>query len=326
MTGTANECWVATEGAAGMENQCLGLAERLSLPVRTFRIALRPFWKMIAPVSFGSALGHLDPKSPQLAPPWPRILIGCGRQSIPVVLAVKKLSNGETLAVQCQDPRVSLSKFDLVIPPVHDGLSGPNVFSIVGSPNRITPSRLAAARQEFASLFAPLAAPRIAVLVGGRSRTHGVFGPADAARLAGQLVALAPRHGIMVSTSRRTDPAVAATLREALPARGTYFWDGNGLNPYLGMLAWADSFIVTADSVNMICEAAGTGRPVHVAAVTGSSAKADRFQQSLRERGIIRPFSGKLEQWDYAPLEETARAAQRIKSLLDDRKRATDIR
>jgi hypothetical protein len=34
----ADETWVVTEGIAGMENQCLGLAERLPLPVRTFRI------------------------------------------------------------------------------------------------------------------------------------------------------------------------------------------------------------------------------------------------------------------------------------------------
>jgi len=40
--GLADEIWVVTEGAAGMENQCLGLAERLSMPIRSLRIALRP--------------------------------------------------------------------------------------------------------------------------------------------------------------------------------------------------------------------------------------------------------------------------------------------
>src|SRR5205085_3827729 len=46
------ETWVVTEGAAGMENQCLGLAERLPLPVRTFRIRLRNPWRWLAPYAF----------------------------------------------------------------------------------------------------------------------------------------------------------------------------------------------------------------------------------------------------------------------------------
>jgi hypothetical protein len=83
------------------------------------------------------------------------------------------------------------------------------------------------------------------------------------------------------------------------------------------MLAWADAFLVTGDSVNMICEAAGTGKPVHVLPLPGGRERSRIFHELLRERGITRPFSGTIESWTYPPLDETARAAAYLKQLLD---------
>lgn len=321
----ADETWVVTEGIAGMENQCLGLAERLPLPVRTFRVALRPLWRMLAPHSVGSPFLHVTQASDRLQPPWPRLLIGCGRQGIPFSRAIRRASGGRTLTVQCQDPRINGANFDLVIPPEHDGLAGPTVFPIIGSPNRITPDRLAASRADFASLFEPLAAARVAVLLGGSSRTHGTLDPQAADRLGTMLRTLARNQGLMVSTSRRTPPSSAEIIKKHLRATNAFVWDGTGANPYLGMLAWADAFVVTADSVNMICEAATTGKPLHVFTLAGGHTRAKRFQQSLSERGITRTFTGKIEQWNYTPLDETGRAAARIKTLLDARKSGPDM-
>ena len=326
ISSVCDETWVVTEGAAGMENQCLGLAERLTSPVRTFRITLKEPWRLLAPQSFGNAFDHLDRNSDRPAPPWPALVIGCGRQSVPISRAVRRASSGATVTVQCQDPRIDPKAFDLVIPPEHDELSGPNVFPIVGSPNRITAGRLTEAKAQFADRFGPLRAPRIAVLVGGSSRTHGTVDPKAATRLAHMLFGLASSHGIMVSTSRRTPALSAAVLKNSLETSGAVVWDGSGPNPYLGMLAWAEAFVVTADSVNMTCEAAATGRPVHVFPLENGRRKAKFFQQSMTNRGITRPFTGTIEQWSYPALNEAERAAERIKSLLDARESATDMR
>jgi hypothetical protein len=281
---------------------------------------------MLAPHSFGSPFAHVTRSSARLEPPWPRLLIGCGRQSIPFSRAVRHASGGVTVTAQCQDPRVDPAKFDLVVPPEHDGLTGPTVFPIIGSPNRITPQRLAAARAEFASLFEPLQSPRVAVLVGGSSRTHGTLDSTAAERLGAMLRQVAGDHGLMVSTSRRTPRASAAIIKRHLHGTNALVWDGTTANPYLGMLAWADAFVVTADSVNMICEAATTGKPVHVFPLLRGRSKAQLFQQSLTLRGISRPFRGQIEQWNYAPLDETDRAAARIEALLDGRKSAPDMK
>ena len=321
MSGAAgpltNECWIVTDGVIGLENQALGLAERLPLAPRTFHVSFRQPWQFLAPHSIGHAFAHLTQESDRFEPPWPRLLIGCGRHSIPVSRAVKRASGGHTLTVHCEHPHAPVRWFDAVIAPMHDRLTGSNVFSILGSPNRITPERLAEERADFAPLFSSLRAPRIAVLIGGDSKTHGTLSKLGNDTIAADLLSLSPHHGLMISTSRRTSAALKEGLKHALAGTDAYMWDGSGANPYFGMLAWADGFLVTGDSVNMICEAASTGKPVHVLALPGGRERSRIFHALLRERGITRPFTGRIEEWSYPPLDETARAAGYVKQLLD---------
>jgi hypothetical protein len=102
-------------------------------------------------------------------------------------------------------------------------------------------------------------------------------------------------------------------LQKRLAGQNVFVWDGKGDNPYFAMLGTADAIIVTADSVSMISEAASTGKPVHIIELEGGSAKFARFHQAMRNAGITRPFNGTLENWDYAPLDDTARAAAEIR-------------
>lgn len=320
-----NACWTVTNGTAGMENQALGLAERLGFPIVAKRIRLNWPWNKLAPFSLGAPFSRLAAGSDLIAPPWPRIAIGVGRESIPLMRAIKAASGGGTLLVQCQDPRVPLTQFDLVIPPEHDGVSGPNVFPILGSPNRITAQKLAAMRTRFADRFQLLRAPRLAVLIGGKSKAYR-FNSVAVENLTQALVELSKTMGLMITASRRTGEENVARITSALEGRGAYIWNGEGENPYLGVLGWADAFLVTADSVNMACDAAVTGKPVHIFPLPGGSAKFDRFHQSLMTRGISRPFKGRIAQWDYVPLDETGRAAKRIAELLDVCANATDMK
>lgn len=321
----AAECWAVTDGTPGMENQALGLAERLGLPVSVKRVRLGWPWGFFASYLPVEPFGRATPDSDRLAPPWPVVAIGCGRQSIPFMAAIKKASGGRTLTVQCQHPRVNPARFDLVVPPEHDGLTGPNVLPLLGSPNRISPASLSQARAHFAGRFENLRSPRIAVLIGGANKAYR-FGAAEAEALAGTLRDLSASCGLMVTASRRTGEENVAIIRKALEGRGAYLWNGDGENPYPGLLAWADAFLVTADSVNMACEAAATGKPVHIFSLPGGSAKFRQFHTALANRGITRPFTGKIEHWTYEPLDETGRAAAAIRKLLDVSVAASDIR
>lgn len=121
----------------------------------------------------------------------------------------------------------------------------------------------------------------------------------------------------MITTSRRTGEAAVATLKTVLQGTNAHIWTGiEGPNPYFGMLAHADAILVTADSTNMITEAGATGKPVHILPLLRGSAKFGRFHETLVERGIARPFTGKIERWTYPPLRETARAAAWVRERM----------
>jgi hypothetical protein len=61
---------------------------------------------------------------------------------------------------------------------------------------------------------------------------------------------------------------------------------------------------------------------VHIFDLTGGDAKFARFHQAMREAGITRPFAGRIERWDYAPLDDTARAGATLRRLVLDRLKA----
>lgn len=307
--GPVPSCWVVTDGKAGMESQCLGLAEAMGLDPLVKRVRLRVPWRQLTPwvpLPGGSAF---HPASDPFGPPWPDLVIATGRRSAGPALMARARSGGRTFLVQIQDPGLPPSRFDLLVVPRHDRLEGPNVVTTAGALHRVTPARLARAAAEWEPRLARLPRPRLAVLLGGDNGVYR-FTPAAADRLAGSLAALA-REGWspMVTPSRRTGPEVMARIGAALDGTSAWIWDGTGDNPYFGILGLADAVVVTADSVNMVTEAAATGRPVHVAELEGGSAKFAAFHAAMREAGAARPFEGRIDDWTPVPLFETARVA-----------------
>ncbi|MEQ8247615.1 MAG: mitochondrial fission ELM1 family protein [Alphaproteobacteria bacterium] len=320
MNDPETPCWVLSDGKAGTENQCIGLAEALDLPFTVLRLRRRRATDWL-PAGFWAATGtaalQWSATAPDLHPPWPRVLIAAGRPSVGPAIAIRRAAQGATVTVQIQNPRVAPSHFDRVVAPEHDGLNGANVLTTVGSLHRVTPAALATAASRWADRFRPLPQPRIAVLIGGASKHHRMS-VATATRLGAQLRALssAAGAGLMVTASRRTDRACRDILRAALAGFPVDFWDGTGDNPYTGMLALADGIVVTEDSVSMASEAASTGKPLLIAKLAGGSPKFDRFHETLRQRGISRAFDGQWAPWTYPPLHETARVAAEIRDLL----------
>lgn len=312
-------CWVVTDGKIGMESQCLALAAALGIEPEVKRIETRIPWRWLPPSLWRDPLRAIAGTT--LAPPWPELLIASGRQAVAPALAVRRASKGRSFVVQIQNPTVALSRFDLVVAPRHDRLEGENLIETLGGLNAVTDTTLAAAMERFGAALAHLPHPRIAVVLGGPSKVHRMD-ESIAADLGQRLAALAKAEGgaLLVTSSRRTGEANEAAVAKAIQGVPSVFWTGYGDNPYFAYLALADAIVVTADSVNMVSEAAATGKPIFVAELPGGSAKFERFHQALAEAGITRPFTGRLEQWRYPPLRETERVAAEITQRL--RKRA----
>ncbi|QCG97304.1 hypothetical protein E6C67_26355 [Azospirillum sp. TSA2s] len=310
-------CWVVSDGKAGMENQCIGLAESLGLTPVVKRVHLRTPWRQLTPYWRIGNRFAAGPKGDSVEPPWPDLLIGTGRQSIAVSLAVRRQSGGRTFTVQIQDPVMNPRQFDLVVVPRHDKLRGDNVLVTRGALHRVTPAILADAAERFAPKLAHLPHPRIAVLIGGDNGVYRLT-PTIMGDVAERLANLTRTHGagLMVTPSRRTGADNEAILRARLSGLPAEVWDGTGENPYFAYLGLADAVVVTCDSVSMTSEACSTGKPVYVIELEGGSPKFRAFHDGLYQDGITRPFDGSLDQWSYPPLNETEVVADEVRRRL----------
>lgn len=308
-----------------MENQALGLAEAVAR-LTPADIAIKHVrWRRLFD-KLPSALKApwmLDPSSdapfPAEGEAWPDVWIATGRATLPLSMIAK----GKTLVVQTQDPRWRTGDYDLVVAPAHDGVSGPNVLSITGSPHRVSAQRLAEAAPAFADRIDPLPRPRVAVLIGGKSAAFDLT-EIHAADLADRIAAAVKASGgsLMLTFSRRTPESAKAAMTARLSGLPGLIWDGEGANPYFAFLNAADHVLVTEDSANMAAEAASTGKPVHILPMVAlkPGGKFARLHADLRERGAARSFDGALNTWTYPPLNETECAARAVLEQLAKRR------
>jgi len=317
---TAKTCWVLTLGVPGMDNQSLGLAQALGLEITQKRIVPTAPWKHLPPQFWFNPLRFLGAGSDAIVAPWPDVVIGTGRMTVAVARAIKRASGGKTFSVRIQDPKTAYDEFDVIITPQHDTLNRPNVIHTMGGLHTITAERVRQAGERFAPQFAHLPRPLVAVLVGGSNKCYRMT-PEIGHQLGERLATLAKTTGagILLTPSRRTGAEVEAAIRDGLADTPAYVWDGGGENPYLAFLALADAIVTTVDSVNMVSEACTSGKPVFVVDLDGGSAKFRRFHDAMHSRGYTRPFTGVLERWEYAPLDDVGMVAQEVQKRLSER-------
>jgi len=226
-------------------------------------------------------------------------------------LAFKREYKDKVFTVYVQSPRMNPYYFDVVVAPEHDRLTGPNVFNMIGSPNRITKDRLAHDKHLVTKPYGETAA----FLIGGTSKSRSLTPEIHKQHL--ELIKSLASDGthIFVTTSRRTPPDVIADY-EKLHREADYVtaYTGDGDNPYFAYLHHADRIFVTEDSTNMLTEACATGKPVFRLPMAGSPGKFQLLYDALEKRCRVRPAIGSdLTSQTYAPLIETGRAADFIR-------------
>ena len=304
---------VVGEDFAGMRSQALGLASRAGWkssfqavsPSRLARLALagpallaRPFLRTVS----GAAL----PGSPDLA--QANVVISIGGKGGAVGAALR--APGRPV-VQIQNPRQSLERFDLIVACQHDEISGPNVLLGRTALHGLTPEVLEQARQLWMPRFAALPRPLIAGLVGG-SNGRFQFGVPEAQKLGALLAKAVAEQGgsLIVTPSRRTDPEALRVLTSLVESAGGTVWNGKGENPYRGLVACADSLVVTMDSVSMISEAVAGSACVSVFPLPGRSRRITLFLKGLEAAGRICMLEADLPEqtltpWAVTPLDDT---------------------
>ena len=263
--------WALLGPRTGDNNQVLALAEAVAAACGGVveAIPLRHNLLRLLPTRFGGiGPASLDRVSrARLAPPWPDLVIGVGRRSVPAARWVRASSGGRTRIVQIGRPRCHPGRFDLVLTTPQYGVPpGPAVLEQPLSLTRQTPEKLAAAAVAWGGELERFPAPRRALLLGGPSwpwRLH----PEEVESACHALLARARDEGgsVLAIASRRTPAALAGRLRRILagaPVPAALLEGAGERNPYPRLLALADEFAVTADSVAMASETVATGRPV----------------------------------------------------------------
>ncbi|MBI1340137.1 hypothetical protein GC169_08015 [bacterium] len=334
--------WVVSDGRVGIERQAASLARAVAAhadwpdlgggshpdAIRTVRLTPRGVQTALRPDLWPAPMRALPPMERSiLEPPWPALWIASGRRSIAYSLMVKRNVGDACFVVQTQDPKVAARRFDLVIPPDHDGLRGPGVFPILGSPTWFDETDLArtASTPDLRDRRdAPQpAGPRILVSIGGTSKTHRLT-PSRTEEIAAMLRRQAEAGTeIWITTSRRTPEDASRRLRSVAQEIGAAFWQDearDGPNPYLAWLTRCDAALVTEDSANLIADAAFFARPIHLLKLEGGSRRFDRLHQGFISRGAARWFIGDIARWTYTPVREAARAADEILARMKTRR------
>ncbi len=304
-------CLVISDGRRGIENQALGLAEAAArlraLEITRHKVTSKDVFKALPP----KIQYKIKPKPENYGiADLPKIAIGCGRQAIAPLMALKKTAGEQIFTVFVQDPRIDPKHFDLVIAPQHDSITGKNVLSMIGSPNRITRDGLNDAVSLFAKKFAKLPKPRIAVLIGGSSKTHKLTRAVHKQHMQAVSALAEQNMSLMITTSRRTPKwAVADYQKIAAVTKHVWFWDGSGDNPYFAFLGAAKAILVSEDSTNMLTEACTTGKPVYTLPMAGAPGKFEKLYDVLKLNCQLAPFDGRVTNPSYTPLMETTRIA-----------------
>ncbi len=286
--------WCLLGKKAGDNTQVLALAQESGLACEKKRIAARP-WELLTHLGLGPTLAGIDlSQSSALQAPWPDLVISAGRRNEPVARWIRQQSGGRTRLVHIGRPWASLSTWDLVVTtPQYFLPEQDNILHNSLPLHRLRDADMQAAREQWAQRFEHLPRPWIAVLAGGDSGRF-VMTPAKGkylGELSNQLAA-ASGGAVLATDSARTPVPAGDALQAQLRLPHFCYRCGRGQdNPYRGLLALADAFVVTGESMSMLGEAADTGRPLYIFDVGDGRARWWTLPHSYRYKPLSHRFA-----------------------------------
>jgi len=297
---------VFSDARPGHEIQSLTLAKKIQslaasrektatdrVCVSLHRFAIRQPWLSFAPRVLPRFGRHVlwTGDSPAINTPA-HLVITCGRRAAAVGkwFCLQQRARGfQPAHVQILHPGDSPSHYDFLLLPQHDlrphHPRPANVITFHGCLHPVGATWLHQQKKKWEPRFAPLKqmdSPLVGVLLGN----PGIkFFTRQLMPIKQQLQQWQPHSRFVVAASKRT-PQTAKSAIAAAFTDAEILWldETDGDNPYAGILAWADAFAVTADSINMLAEASATGKPVRPLALAAISPKHQRFVRSLQNR------------------------------------------
>ena len=302
-----------TEGMHGMISQVEGLAKALNLEFIHEKIELNNFWKMIppklTPIKNFVFKNNISEKF--------NVVISCGRKSVVPSIFLKKKFGSKIMNIHIQDPKVSLSNFDYVIVPEHDGLNGKNIISSKGALHYLTLKEIEK-NHEYLSDKIDKNKQQILLILGGPNKYYK-YDKKNMSRIFENVKGLAEKNNlqIIIIPSMRT-PADTIDYANKFFGCENLIIQNVDKKAYLSGLSIAKFLVVTCDSTSMISEAALTGKPIYVAQIPSKrdDHRFRQFRDLFTKLNIIKNLENSLDIWKYEKLDETNRIANLIKQKL----------
>ena len=302
-----------TEGMHGMISQAEGLAKALDIEFTHQKVELNSFWKMIPP--------NLTPISnlvfKKFNVPDFDIIISCGRKSVIPSIYLKKNSKKKTFNIHIQDPKVSLSNFDFIIAPEHDGLKGKNVIISKGAIHYLTLNEI---KNNHNYLIDKLNKDKdyLLLILGGPNKYYD-YDDKNLINIFDNIKIISKTNGLqtIIIPSMRTPKKTIDLASEQIGEENFVVKDIDK-KAYLSGLSLAKYIVVTCDSTSIISEASMTGKPIYIADLPPKrhDLRFKKFRKLFSELNITKNLNKKLEIWSYKSLNETARIAEIIKKQI----------
>jgi mitochondrial fission protein ELM1 len=229
-------------------------------------------------------------RSDSLVPPWPDAMVVAEASAASVARALKARAGDRTKLIVVGRPAGEIASFDLVLTTAQYGLpAGPNVVTLP-LPLATSPPASAEERKLLLERMTGKPRPWIAVLIGGSVPPDCLDGKAIA-QIAEAARRKAQESGgsYVVMTSPRTGKSCDEAVEALMPdADFLQLWTGTTKpNLYQAVMAEADFFLVTSDSISMTVEALHTGKPVSIFMLPQESPTSRRIVSALnRSAGI----------------------------------------
>jgi len=302
-----------TEGRHGMISQVEGLAKALDIDFTHHKVELNSFWKLIPP----KLTPILKLTFKNFDPNFFDLIISCGRKSVIPSIYFKKNSKKKVYNIHIQDPKVSLSHFDFVVAPEHDGLSGENVLLSKGAIHYLTQEEINNNRNY---LIEKLKKDKsyLLLILGGPNKYYD-YTDQNLTKIFNQVKKVLEENKLqmIVIPSMRT-PNNIINLANDYFGKEHLVIKNVDKKAYLSGLSLSKYIIVTCDSTSMISEAALTGKPIYIADIPTkkNDYRFKNFRELFSKLNIIKNLDEKLEIWNYENLDETNRIAKEIKKKI----------
>lgn len=248
-------------------------------------------------------------------------IFSAGRRSaLAAILLQKKFPKSKI--IQLMKPQLKHQYFAFIATPKHDKYKFAD-YEMLLAPNSINKKNLSNAQAKWPQLTSKTKI--LAVIIGGDTKNNKIT-EHTALKLCTEIIALQKKFKLklLLVTSRRTNDQLTQIIKNKLTKQVKFFfWHElkQENNPYLAILAAADNFLVTADSVSMISDCLATGKPTIIFNSGFGETKHHKLVKLLAQKKYIITSNNALKNhkldYVYQPLLEAEELKKAIAKKLN---------